>query len=90
MGELLIQNHSHLQPWLWFKAHIEVFEDSNGVLQGSLYENVTKPYHQFETYVEPDVDHVIACTWHGISARCHGLVGICVESFQQIWLHDLP
>jgi hypothetical protein len=52
-----------------------VVEASNGVLQGAFSANVTKPYHQPETCVELDVGHVITCTWHGISARCHGLVG---------------
>jgi hypothetical protein len=67
-----------------------VGEACDGVLQGALSANVTRPYHQPETCVEPDVGHVIACTWHWISARCHGLVGGCVESFQQIWLPYQP
>jgi hypothetical protein len=67
-----------------------VGEECDGVIQGALSVNVTKPYHQLETCVEPYVGHVVACTWHWIFARCHGLVGICVESFQQIWLPYQP
>jgi hypothetical protein len=61
-----------------------VSEDFDGILQGTLSANVTRPYHQPETYVELDVGHVIACAWNWVVARCHGLVGKCVESNQQI------
>jgi hypothetical protein len=67
-----------------------VVESFDGVLQGALSINVIISYHQPETCVEPDVFHVATCTWHGISATFHGLVGRCEESFQKFWFHDIP
>jgi hypothetical protein len=63
-----------------------VGEACDGVLQGALSGNVTRPYQQPKTCVEPDVGHVVSYTWHWISATCHGLVGGLLESVQQIWL----
>jgi len=40
--------------------------------------------------VELDVGHVVACTWHWFSPKCHGLVDRCVEFVQQIEWPCLP
>jgi hypothetical protein len=45
-------------------THIEVGKSCDGVLQGALFTNVTRPYHQLETCVELDVGHVVTCTWN--------------------------
>jgi len=56
----------------------------DGILQDVLSANATKPYHQPETYVEPDVGHVIPYTWRWLFARCYGLVGGCAEFVRRI------
>jgi hypothetical protein len=43
---------------------VKVGEASNGALQGILSENATKLCRPPETYVAPDVDHGVVCTWN--------------------------
>jgi hypothetical protein len=45
--------------------------------------NETTPYHQPETCVEPDVGHVVACTWNWISTGYHEPIVGCVGSIQK-------
>jgi hypothetical protein len=48
------------------------------------------PYHQPGNCVEPNVGHVVSCTWNWLFERYHEPIVGCFLSSQQIWLLYLP
>lgn len=61
---------------------MRVDRTSNGLRQCVPSANVTKPYLELETYVAPNVDHVVVCTCHSIYlGYCEHVFG-CAECIQ--------